>query len=93
MTAKHFNMMAAMVRAILAGKWTDEAPAWADETRYPLTDSADLDAINYQRAVQTAEAFVILCEQSSNTFQRVRFLRACGLLAEEERKPRKRLTR
>lgn len=81
MTRKHFEVMADMVRAILAGKWTDSAPAWADESRYPLTESLDLEALNYRRAVQTAEAFILLAESQNPRFNRARFLRACGLEA------------
>jgi hypothetical protein len=78
----------AIVRAILAGQWTNDPPSWADYGRYmprPVhrqivitTRNFDEDE-NYTRAVQTAEAFIILFRATEPTFNESAFLRACQL--------------
>ena len=71
MTKKHFQAMAEIVKSILEGKWTSEAPSWA----------VDIDGTTaVTRAVQTAEVFIILAERFNPRFDRDRFLQACGLI-------------
>lgn len=81
MTRKHFELAAAMIRAIAAEEWTFDPPPWADD-RYlePLNPSSDA---HYTRAVQTSEAFVILFERFNPRFNRRRFLEECGLTVED----------
>lgn len=71
-----------MVRAILKGQWTNDPPAWADENVYydmvPVLASSS-DAY-YTRAVQTAEAFILLFRAFNPLFDESRFLAACGLV-------------
>ena len=62
MTKQHFQAMADIVRAILAGEWTNEHPAWSLETHSDISW--------YGRAVQTAEAFIVLCERWNPRFDR-----------------------
>lgn len=80
MTKKHFEHAAAIVRAILAGEWTNEPPTWADNEPYEAHDSI-ID--NSTRAVQTAEVFIYLFLEYNPRFNRARFLRACGFEAGE----------
>jgi len=86
MTKKHFNQAADIVRAILNGEWTDDPPSWADATAYTsvtaLDDSADTA---YTRAVQTAEAFIVLFSAHNDRFDINRFLVACGLRVENRK--------
>jgi hypothetical protein len=67
------------VRAILDGHWTNEPPAWANSfySAPYLTDSSEE---SYTRAVQTAEAFIVLFTEWNSRFDRDRFLIACGLV-------------
>lgn len=85
MTAKHFRRAAEMVRAILDGEWTNDPPDWAerDVDCWPvyINDPAEAD-YNYLRAVQTAEAFILLFECSNPRFNRGKFLQQCGLRTE-----------
>jgi hypothetical protein len=79
MTKKHFDAMAALVQQIRDGNWTPDAPAWAEPR-----DNGRFDYQNtinpFDRAVQTAEAFIILANQFGGRFDEQRFLRACGLV-------------
>lgn len=74
MTKRVFTFAAGMVAGIVAGSWTDEPPAWADRTKY----NGDWDS--YVRAVQTAEAFIMLFRAFNPLFDEKRFLVACGLV-------------
>ena len=76
MQKRHFERMAAMVKDILGGNWTHEPPAWSNRDRYLCVDTGEPD---YIRAVQTAEAFILLCEGWNPRFDCERFLMACGL--------------
>lgn len=73
-----------MVRAILAGDWTFDPPDWADSERFDAS-AAEYDhdselSARYTRAVQTAEAFIILSQAFNPAFDSARFLQACGLV-------------
>lgn len=71
---------AAIVRAILNGAWTNEPPAWADADHYyDVTQYDSCAEHEYTRAVQTAEAFILLFSQADPTFSETAFLRACHL--------------
>lgn len=75
---KQQRAMASMVRAIKAGKWTDELPDWA-----PIGADCALQIIgeesgNILRAVQTAEAFILLLLADNPRFDVTRFVKACG---------------
>lgn len=83
MTRNHFNHAASMVKAIADGKWTDEPPFWAEsipdgevDAGYSRVETVD----NYTRAVQTAEAFIMLFTAFNPLFDQTRFLQACGLV-------------
>lgn len=92
MTRKHFEQMAAIVRSILVGEWTHICPSWADNSRYEdmrliLTDDdISTNDENYTRAVQTAEAFIVLASTNNPRFDRDRFLVACGLVVKPTKK-------
>lgn len=73
MTKQHMTRAAQIVKAIGAGKWTDEEPDWA-----LLLDTENPEVY---RAVQTAEAFIILFQACNDRFDVQRFLIACGLAA------------
>lgn len=74
MTKKHFILAASMVKAILNDEWTHEPPDWA--VRHLVhTECTE----NYTRAVQTAEAFILLFRGFNPRFDENRFLIACGL--------------
>lgn len=84
MTKKHFIRAAEIVKAISEGRWTREPPLWADAEMYGWTGSEigcwyDTE-IDYTRAVQTAEAFIILAQAFNHRFDVQRFLVACGLV-------------
>lgn len=83
MTKKTFEAMARLVRAIVDGAWTNEAPIWS-----PISFDANIetDTIidgnlppNIVRAVWTAEAFIVLARAHNPRFDEKRFLKACGL--------------
>lgn len=77
-TKQTFIRAAAMVKAIRDGEWTNDPPTWATvPNRYDAIVSFDIP--NYVRAVQTAEAFIILFTVSNDRFNVQRFLVACGL--------------
>ena len=73
MTRQHFTAMAKIVHAIAEGTWTNQPPDWAGGF-----DIDNTTAIT--RAVQTAEAFIILAQRFNPLFDRQRFLIACGLV-------------
>ena len=77
LTKKHFIDAAAIVKNILDGYWTDDPPSWADSEEY----EKDYHGSDYMRAVQTAEAFIMLFTQHNPRFDVNRFLIACGLMA------------
>lgn len=80
MTKKHFEAMASIIAGIRNGLWTNELPCWADSTKV-LSHGPDFEIEdNYTRAVQAAEAFIMLASQENPRFDRTRFLNACGLL-------------
>ncbi len=73
MTKKHFENAAVNVNAIRKGYWTSEAPRWANaELMARIPD-------DYTRAVQTAEAYIMLFKQFNPRFDQDKFLVACGL--------------
>jgi len=82
MTRQHFQAMAEIVKAINEGEWTSDLPAWAEASngRYWGNDTNTED--NYRRAVQTAEAFIILSRRFNPLFNQDVFLQACGLKAQ-----------
>ncbi len=74
MTKRHFIRAAEIVNAICEGHWTSEPPSWADR------HAEDYSALgDYGRAVQTAEAFIVLALEFNPRFDTNRFLIACGL--------------
>ncbi len=88
MTKRHFVRAAKLVNSIRTGEWTHDAPDWVEDTPddddEPLYDAAwgDIESIDYTRAVQTAEAFILLFREFNPRFDRDEFLRACGLTRE-----------
>lgn len=88
MDDRDVRRMVGMVRAIRAGKWTSEPPAWcpaegADGERYQITDirtSGEISDDTFTRAIQTAEAFILLAHASHLPFDETKFLRDCGFL-------------
>ncbi len=91
---RHFIAAATLVKSILQGEWTNEPPAWVPSERVYGTSayrdseivgcyegaSTDIESINYTRAVQTAEAFILLFRQFNPLLDETRFLVACGLV-------------
>ena len=78
MTKKHFQAAAAQVKSILDGDWTHEPPEWTNETHYNEVSIAWPD---YVRAVQTAEAYILLFQEFNPRFDQQQFMKACGLAA------------
>lgn len=87
--------MVTMVRAVRAGKWTTELPDWAHKhAETPEGFGLHLGAtqvlgglqempsmfVDELRAVQTAEAFILLAHASDYPFDETAFLRDCGFL-------------
>jgi len=62
---------ARLVKTIRDAGFTDDVPTWA------VDDPSNLE---YTRAVQTAEAFIILFSQFNPRFNERQFLTACGLV-------------
>lgn len=79
MTPATIRRMVQMVRAIRAGKWTNELPSWAQRITVMTTDE-DEDEANALRAVQTAEAFILLAHMCCPDFNETKFLQDCGFL-------------
>jgi hypothetical protein len=71
---------ASIVRAMLNGAWTNDFPEWASQARNTSADEM-LETVDarYTRAVQTAEAFMLLLRAADPTFNEQAFLRACKL--------------
>ena len=84
MTKMHFQHAAEIVRAILAGEWTDSAPAWADRKQIGWPGQTE----DFVRAVQTAEAFILLFRAYNPRFDEQRFLQACELVDKSAKKRR-----
>lgn len=82
MQKRHFERMAAIVLSILQGEWTNERPSWAP------CDIDETTAVT--RAVQTAEAFIMLASEDNPRFDRTRFLIACGLADKPVKAPKRR---
>lgn len=78
MTPADTRRMVSIVRAIRAGKWTNELPDWAPRGLTAISVFSDEDDLNEIRAIQTAEAFVILGLATSATFNSHQFLHDCG---------------
>lgn len=80
---KQQRHMASMVRAILAGKWTTDPPDWAPlraaQAADLLQQMSDTD-VALVRAMQTAEAFIILIHAEDSAFDVTSFVRACGFI-------------
>ncbi len=74
MTKKHFERAAKMVYTILHGGWSSDMPDWANSDPALWAGTT-----NYTRAVQTAEAMMLLFCQFNPKFDKARFLKACGL--------------
>lgn len=75
MTPTDVKAMTAIVRAILRGKWTDEAPDWAT---WKLLQECGEFADGTARAIQTAETFIMLCDSCHYPLDVERFLTDCG---------------
>lgn len=84
MTKRHFEAMAEIVHSILVGEWTDDTPVWSDAERIGCTYHTHSA---YERAVQTAEAFIILAQAFNPAFDSTRFLQACGLTSADDKCP------
>lgn len=90
MTKRHFHAAAEQVKAILAGEWTNELPSWVDQEfvvhhawiKAPSTRSPML------RAIQTAEAYILLFTRFNPQFNVETFLVACGLKEKPSKKVR-----
>lgn len=78
MTPADTRRMVSIVRAIRAGKWTNELPDWAPNTLTSISVFSEDDGANELRAIQTAEAFIILGVATSATFNVAQFLHDCG---------------
>jgi len=81
MNAQTVQAMVNIVCAMRRGEWTDELPDWAPES---ITDTTALDAFidgGELRAVQTAEAFIILALDCGYALNERAFLDACGFTA------------
>lgn len=97
MNKRHFEHMAAIVKAIHDGKWSHTQPEWvgptdrSDEWRtLEISDELGNLDINIVRAIMTAEAFINLASQWNPLFDRTRFLYACGLGPKPQPKKRNR---
>ena len=73
MTKQHFIRAAEIVKSIRDGDWTDEMPSWAEKYRASGYFARD-------RAIQTAEVFLLLFKEYNPRFDETRFLVACGLI-------------
>jgi hypothetical protein len=91
-TKRVFIAAANQVLQIVQGHWTDEPPAWADASRVPVPYMAGSEDRDYTRAVQTAEAYIILFRAFNSRFDEKRFLIACGL-ADAPAKPKRARTK
>lgn len=76
MTKQHFIAAADQVNSIRDGCWSNEPPKWA------LPSPASFYTSSFERAVWTAEAYILLFKQFNPRFDADRFLRACGLVAQ-----------
>lgn len=77
--SKIIRHAALMVRNIAAGEWTNVPPSWADYHRIVVFSGEMEPDEAYTRAVQTAEAFILLFMRFDPTFNEQAFLRACKL--------------
>ena len=73
MTKQHVAFAAGLVDTIRKGAWTHDAPSWSPIGAYLADTRHDI------RAIQTAEAFILLFTEHNPRFDRARFLDACGL--------------
>ena len=71
----HFIRAAEIVKSIRVGDWTMEPPSWITEQPEGFEY-----VTRYVRAVQTAEAFLLLFKEYNPRFDEQRFLIACGLI-------------
>jgi len=71
----HFVRAAEIVRAIRDGHWTNELPLWG-RNRSGVSPAIT----GHERAVYTAEAFIVLATGFNPRFDTQRFLIACGLV-------------
>jgi len=74
---QHFIRAAEIVKSILEGHWDNSSPDWAE--RWDYNDGANTITPR-GRAVQTAEAFLLLFKEYNPRFDEQRFLQACGLV-------------
>lgn len=74
MTKRHFIAAAAQVCAIRDGHWTNEPPNWT-----PQPHDARFAVSSFERAVWTAEAYILLFREFNPRFDQHTFLVACGL--------------
>lgn len=80
MNRRHFEAMAEQLRAIAAGEWTSDKPAWY---RNPEGNE------DIERASTVAESFIMLAKRFNPLFDDRRFLQAAGLVEVDARKGRK----
>lgn len=78
MTPTDVKAMTAIVRAILRGKWTDELPDWAPEDAEDDYSKGLHGGAPALRAVQTAEALIVLCDSCRYPLDQKAFLKQCG---------------
>lgn len=85
MDVNDVRRMVRIVRAIKAGKWTDQPPAWAgvippDEVNAGYS-KCFINADDYSKACLVAEAFILLAHSSGLAFDETKFLHDAGLTA------------
>lgn len=84
MDNRDVRRMVSMIRAVRAGKWTAELPSWAPPNLHnhpmDLLQNMDTEDTNDYRAVQTAEAFILLIHSSGLAFDETKFLQDCGFV-------------
>ena len=92
MTKQHFIRAAEIVKSIRDGNWTNEPPSWlAPSILHALYSAPYLTGWEeeaYTRAVQTAEAFLMLFKEYNPRFDEQRFLQAAGLVEQPVKKGR-----
>lgn len=89
MTKQHFIAAAAQVKDIVSGEWSFDVPGWADAHLGHFNQYDDDGKDSYVRAVQTAEAYILLFRQFNPRFDQHTFLVACGLAEPTPKRTRK----
>lgn len=91
-TKQTFIRAATLVNSIRLGEWTTDLPEWAltadwtDGTIEIDTENRGNVDAHTLRAIWTAEAFLLLFQESNSRFDPTRFLVACGLVEKPTKK-------